>query len=81
MTDVLARWAARLRSTWLETLLALRSGVFGTSELRNGRRVDTTMETIVQRKKDLLELNAVIARHDEDRKEALKNDAPDHHVH
>lgn len=81
MSDIMGRWAARLKATWLDRLMALRSGAFGTSELRNGRRVDTTMETIVQRKKDLIELTEVIAQHDEALKQALKNDAADHHIH
>ncbi|GEM_PF-2602038 len=70
MTDNLGTWALRLKATWAEALMSFRSGTFGTSELRNGRRVDTTMETIVQRKKDLVELNAMIVEHDEELKES-----------
>ena len=66
MTDKLREWTAHLRTAWIETLSSLRSGVFGTTELRNGRRVDTTIETIVQRKRDLAELNLAIDRHDEE---------------
>ena len=70
----------RLRTGWMDALLSLRSGTFGTSELRNGRRVDTTMETIARQRVNLLELNAAIVRHDEDVKESLAPDMEEHHL-
>jgi hypothetical protein len=47
-------------------LRALRSGVLATSELRHGRRVDTTLETIAERKTELAELDAAIVRQEAD---------------
>jgi len=62
MTDGLLTWVKTLRTTWALNLKALRSGVSGTSELRGGRRVDTTLETIAEQKKELAELDALIVR-------------------
>ena len=81
MTDKLRAWASCLRTAWMEALSSLRSGVFGTSELRHGRRVDTTMETIVQRKRDLAELDAAIVRHDEELMKSGKPNVDDHLLH
>ena len=81
MTDKLRVWATHLRTVWMEALSSLRSGVFGTSELRHGRRVDTTMETIVQRKRDLADLNIAIMRHDEELMKLGKPDVDDHLLH
>ncbi len=65
MGGVLA-WATRLRAVWWRNLKGLRSGVLGTSELRNGKRVDTTAEEIAERKRGIAELDTVIARHEAD---------------
>jgi hypothetical protein len=62
----------------MDALISLRSGIFGTSEMRNGRRVDTTLETIVRQKRDLVELNVAIDQHDEELK-ASKSDVEEHH--
>jgi len=78
MTDNLRVWAVRLRSGWMDALLSMRSGMFGTSELRNGRRVDTTIETIARQRINLLELNAAIVEHDEELKESLTPEIEDH---
>lgn len=79
MNDDVRIWAVRLKSAWTEGLNAFRSGALGTFELRNGQRVDTTLETIVKRKKDLAELDAMMARHrqDEQLKDALQRDLKD----
>ena len=66
MTDAVSAWITRLRAAWVRSLNALRTGVLGTSELRNGKRVDTTLETIAERKKDLAELDAAIVQHETD---------------
>jgi hypothetical protein len=66
MTDAVSAWITRLRMAWVRSLNALRTGVLGTSELRNGKRVDTTLETIAERKKDLAELDAAIVQHEAD---------------
>ncbi len=79
MDDDVGIWAVRLKCAWTEGLNAFRSGALGTFELRNGRRVDTTLETIVRRKKDLAELDAMMIRHCEDErlKDALQRDLKD----
>jgi hypothetical protein len=64
MTDSILAWAKGYRSDWICKLKALRSGILGTFELRDGKRVDTTLETIADRKKDLAELDTVITRCD-----------------
>jgi hypothetical protein len=80
MTDNLRVWALRLRAGWMDALLSMRSGMFGTSELRNGRRVDTTIETIARQKINLLELNAAIVRHDEELKESHTPGTEERHL-
>jgi hypothetical protein len=66
MTDAVSAWITRLRAAWVRSLNALRAGVLGTSEIRGGKRVDTTLETIAERKKDLAELDAAIVRREAD---------------
>ena len=60
MTDDMLVWAKVHREAWTRNLKALRSGVLGTTEVRDGRRVNTTLETIAERKRDLAELDAMI---------------------
>jgi len=66
MTDGILAWAKGHRDAWVVNLNALRSGVLGTSELRHGKRVNTTIETIAERRRDLAELDEVIAHRDGD---------------
>ena len=66
MSDNVLVWAKGHRDAWMRSLRALRSGVLATSELRNGRRVDTTLETIAERKTELAELDAAIGRQEAD---------------
>ena len=62
MIDDVLTWAKSRRAEWDSSLKGLRSRVLGTSEVRGGRRIDTTSETIVARKRDLADLDVVIAR-------------------
>lgn len=62
MVDLILAWVKGHRAAWVLSLNSLRSGVLGTSELRHGKRVNTTLETIAERKRDLAELDAVIER-------------------
>jgi len=62
MIDDILAWAKSRRADWDSTLKGLRSLVLGTSEVRGGRRIDTTSETIVARKRDLADLDVVIAK-------------------
>lgn len=54
-------WARAYRSVWVGRLKGLRSGALGTFEIRNGKRIDTTLETIAERKEELAELDTLIA--------------------
>jgi hypothetical protein len=60
MTDGVLAWAEGHRDGWIRSLKALRLGVSETSELRNGKRVNTSLETIAEQKRDLAELDALI---------------------
>jgi hypothetical protein len=60
MTEDMLAWAEGQRATWAVSLKALRSGLLGTSAIRDGKRVNTTLETIAERKRDLAELDAMI---------------------
>jgi hypothetical protein len=62
MIDGVLAWAKSRRADWDSSLKGLRSRVLGTSEVRGGKRVDTTIETIAARKRELAELDVVIAR-------------------
>jgi hypothetical protein len=67
MTDDMLMWAKDQREVWTRSLKALRSGVLGTTEIRDGKRVNTTLETIAERKRALAELDAMIGVGREDR--------------
>ena len=62
MGDGVLAWAKSRRADWKRSLKGLQSGVLGTSEFRNGKRVDTTVETIAERTREIAELDALIAR-------------------
>jgi hypothetical protein len=60
MTDDMLVWAKDQREVWTRSLKALRSGILGTTEVRDGKRINTTLETIAERKRELAELDAMI---------------------
>jgi hypothetical protein len=60
MTHDMLVWAKDQRDVWARSLKALRSGILGTTEVRDGKRVNTTLETIAERKRDLADLTAMI---------------------
>jgi hypothetical protein len=62
----LLNWARDHRVAWVRALKSLRLGAWGTFELRNGKRVDTTLESIVERKNDIAEMDAAILRDEAD---------------
>ncbi len=64
MDDDSLAWAKKQRAVMGVGLKGLRSGVLGTSEMRNGKRIDTTAESIAEKRRGLAELETVIA-HDE----------------
>jgi len=61
MTGSELAWAVARREAWRSSLKALRLGILATSEIRDGKRINTTLETIAERKRDLAELDAMIA--------------------
>jgi hypothetical protein len=67
MTEGLLEWAKGRRVAWSRALKALRLGAWGTFELRNGKRVDTTLESIADRKSEIAELDAAIVRDEADK--------------
>ena len=66
MTDDMLTWAKDQSAVWTRSLKALRSGVLGTTEVRYGKRVNTTLETIAERKRELAELDAMIEKNSEE---------------
>jgi hypothetical protein len=64
MTHDMLAWAKDQKDVWTRSLKALRSGILGTTEVRDGKRVDTTLETIAERKRDLADLTAMIGLND-----------------
>ena len=66
MTDDMLAWATDQRAVWTRSLKALRSGILGTTEVRDGKRVNTTLETIAERKRELAELDAMIEKNSEE---------------
>jgi hypothetical protein len=65
MTHDMLVWAKDQRDVWTQSLKALRSGILGTTEVRDGKRVNTTLETIAERKRDLADLTAMIGLNDD----------------
>ena len=66
MTDAMLAWAKDQRAVWTRNLKDLRSGILGTTEVRDGKRVNTTLETIAERKRELAELDAMIEKNSEE---------------
>ena len=66
MADRLLAWAEHHRAASKRTLSGLRSGVLGTYELRDGKRVNTTLETIAEQARSLSELETAIGRRQAD---------------
>jgi hypothetical protein len=66
MGEGVLAWAQSRRADWKRSLKGLQSGVLGTFEVRSGKRVDTTVETIAERAREIAELDALIARHADD---------------
>jgi hypothetical protein len=66
MTHDMLVWAKDQRDVWTQSLKALRSGILGTTEVRDGKRVNTTLETIAERKRDLADLTAMIGLNDDE---------------
>ena len=64
MADGVLYWAKKQVAEWKAIIPKLESGEIGTFEVRGGMKVDTTQETIVERKMLLENLSAIIAKHE-----------------
>jgi hypothetical protein len=60
-------WANMQCSDWKYSLKRLRSGLSGTFEFRQRKRVDTTVETIADLSRRLRGLESMIAQDEQDR--------------
>jgi hypothetical protein len=63
MTDSILEWAKNRRTSSTLILNKLRSGLTARSELRDGRRVDTTVEAIAERGREITDLERLIVRY------------------
>lgn len=68
MTDGILEWAINRRDASARILRNLRSGLSATSELRDSRRVDTTAESMAERRREILELDRLIVRYEAQQK-------------
>jgi hypothetical protein len=62
--DGFLEWAKRQWGHWIKEIRLLESGVKTTSEVRDGRPIDTTEETLGERRSQLNELEALITKHE-----------------
>ena len=64
VTDSILEWARNRRDASMLILKGLRSGLTATSEVRDHKRVDTTAESIAERRREILDLDALIVRYE-----------------
>lgn len=64
MADGVLNWAKQQRKIWIREMGMLKSGKKNTSEIRRGKRVDTTTGTLADLSVRLSELDALILRHE-----------------
>ena len=64
MADSILEWARQQHNEWQREISLLESGTKSTFELREGHKVDTTMETLAARITQLSELDKLINRHE-----------------
>jgi hypothetical protein len=67
MTDGILVWARNRRDATTRILKNLRSGLTATSEVRDCKRVDTTAESIVERRREIVDLDELIVRYEAQR--------------
>jgi hypothetical protein len=63
MADGFLESAKRQQKVWVREIRLLESGKETTFEIRGDTRVDTTLETLDDRRARLSELDALIAKH------------------
>jgi len=64
MVDGVLKWAKQQRRLWVREIALLESGKNTTSEVRRGKIVDTTAETLADRLARLRRLDDLIASHE-----------------
>jgi hypothetical protein len=65
MADGLLKWAKSRHKDWTQEIELIERGYKTTAETRNGKRVDTTQETLADDTKVRLSaLEALISKHD-----------------
>ncbi len=64
MVDGVLTWAGRQKKEWAKSIAGMESGIFGTFEIRNGEKVDTTADSIADLSRRISELDALIKRHE-----------------
>ncbi len=64
MADDIWTWAKDRRCALEASLKGLRAGILTTTELRDGKRVNTTTETIAERKRELAQLVSLITQNE-----------------
>jgi hypothetical protein len=64
MVDAVLKWAKQQRRIWVREIGLLEPGKKTTSEVRRGKIVDTTAETLADRLARLRRLDDLIASHE-----------------
>lgn len=62
--DGVAEWAKRQMAEWQQQVEMMEKRYFGTFEIREGQKVDTTQESIDTTKVRIADLEALIDRHE-----------------
>jgi hypothetical protein len=65
MADAVLEWAKRQRRIWIKEIKQLESGKKTTFEVKQGRMVGTSSETLKDLRARLKELDGLITRHGE----------------
>ncbi len=64
MSNRVIEWARRQCADWERSIALMESGRMTTGERRDGKQVDTTTETILDRKQRIVELKTIIQQHE-----------------
>ena len=64
MPNQVIEWARKQCATWEESIKLMENRQLMTGEMRDGKQVDTTQETIDDRKRRIGELKKLIAAHE-----------------
>jgi hypothetical protein len=64
MSDNVLEWAKGQHTEWQREISLLESGIKFTFEIREGHKVDTTIETLAARTGELSKLGELIAKHE-----------------